>query len=256
MMDKKKYLPGVAVSGFFVRTVLYPNTLIKTRLQVQKQKSLYNGTFDAFRKILRYEGFRGLYRGFWISSWYVLPSMTYITVYETVRHVLQDKTTLQNNTVRSLIAGFSASVAGQTFVVPIDIVTQHLQMMGTTQTLKAAGISNKLSHIKPLPIPPEALKSRLGASVAIVKTLYNQYGISGFYKGYFTSLSLFAPNSAMWWAFYHAYCGKEASSCCSCCYCTHFGTIVQIYKLHMYVCMYVCLFRFRSALYKLCYQRF
>ena len=32
---------------------------------------MYRGTFDAFHKILKYEGVKGLYRGFWISCFQV-----------------------------------------------------------------------------------------------------------------------------------------------------------------------------------------
>jgi hypothetical protein len=45
-------------------------------LQVQHKNALYKGTFDAFHKILKYEGVKGLYRGFWISCFQVsLPKI-------------------------------------------------------------------------------------------------------------------------------------------------------------------------------------
>ena len=45
---------------------------------MQRQQSLYNGTFDAFRKIVRTEGPRGLYRGFHVNSLAVLNSQLYV----------------------------------------------------------------------------------------------------------------------------------------------------------------------------------
>jgi hypothetical protein len=50
--------------GISTRVVLYPTQLVKTRLQVQHRNSLYNGTLDAFRKVIRFEGPRALYKGF------------------------------------------------------------------------------------------------------------------------------------------------------------------------------------------------
>lgn len=43
MMDKTKFFPLSMLSSFSVRCALYPLTLIKTRLQIQKNNSLYTG---------------------------------------------------------------------------------------------------------------------------------------------------------------------------------------------------------------------
>ena len=49
-------------------TAVYPIDLVKTRLQNQRSASsiaekLYKNSFDCFKKVLKYEGFFGLYRG-------------------------------------------------------------------------------------------------------------------------------------------------------------------------------------------------
>lgn len=43
MMDKSKFFPLSMLSSFTVRCALYPLTLIKTRLQIQKHNNLYTG---------------------------------------------------------------------------------------------------------------------------------------------------------------------------------------------------------------------
>lgn len=43
MMDKTKFFPLSMLSSFSVRCALYPLTLIKTRLQIQKHNDLYTG---------------------------------------------------------------------------------------------------------------------------------------------------------------------------------------------------------------------
>lgn len=43
MMDKSKFFPLSMLSSFSVRCALYPLTLIKTRLQVQKHNDMYSG---------------------------------------------------------------------------------------------------------------------------------------------------------------------------------------------------------------------
>lgn len=43
MMDKEKFFPLSMLSHFCVRGSLYPLTLIKTRLQLQKHDQMYKG---------------------------------------------------------------------------------------------------------------------------------------------------------------------------------------------------------------------
>ncbi|CAH1788945.1 unnamed protein product [Owenia fusiformis] len=206
MMDKSRYFPLAALSGITIRTLLYPFTLVKTRIQLQKGKTVYKGTFDAFRKIYLHEGMKGLYRGYWVTQLQIVPQMAYISTYENVRTYLADNTPLTNNKIRSFIAGGSASCVGQTFIVPIDIVSQYLMMLG-----KGKGVhKSKVSHLIPLNIPHGATESRFGAFFAITRAIYMRDGLLGFYKGYLASLAVYAPNSAAWWFFYDIYCGLLA----------------------------------------------
>ena len=199
MMDLKKYLPLTVVSGFCTRSILYPVSLIRTRLQIQTHKAYYKGTFDAFTKIVRNEGFIGLYKGFWVSNLMVFSQMSYISTYEGVRHILAKNTNI-NKRLKSFIAGGSASFMGQTFVVPIDIVSQHLQMIDGR---KRGTFYNQLD------LPREALEKKQGRAMHIVRAVYKRDGLRGFYKGYFASLPVYVPNSAMWWLLYELYCGKS-----------------------------------------------
>ncbi|CAH2232765.1 jg3966, partial [Pararge aegeria aegeria] len=66
MMDKSKFFPLYTLSSFTVRCALYPLTLIKTQIQIQRKKEAYKGVSDAITKIYASEGVSGLYRGFWL----------------------------------------------------------------------------------------------------------------------------------------------------------------------------------------------
>ena len=88
MLDKSKFIPMSMASSFTIRCFLYPLTLIRTRLQVQKGNEVYSGTWDAGRKILKQEGFRNLYRGFFVSCFQVVSGICYVSTYEGVRHIL------------------------------------------------------------------------------------------------------------------------------------------------------------------------
>lgn len=76
----------------------------------------------------------GLYRGFWISSVQIASGVLYVSMYEGVRHVLsQDPFTSElDSRIKALIGGGCASTVAQTIVVPFDILSQHLMVLGVT----------------------------------------------------------------------------------------------------------------------------
>lgn len=55
--------------------------------------------------------------------------MFYISTYEGVRHILSHQNI--DSKVRALVAGGLASVVGQTIIVPFDVISQHLMMLGS-----------------------------------------------------------------------------------------------------------------------------
>ncbi|KAF5298414.1 hypothetical protein FQR65_LT18543 [Abscondita terminalis] len=194
MMDKTKFFPLSMLSSFTVRCALYPLTLIKTRLQIQKQNVIYRGMIDAYIKIYRREGVSGLYKGFWVSSVQIVSGVFYISAYEGVRYSLAQKNV--DSRLRSLIAGGVASAVGQTIIVPFDVVSQHLMMLGSPYSHGMNTIIIKEDVIR---------KSRFAATSEIVKQIFKCDGFAGFYRGYTASLCAYVPNSALWWAFYHFY---------------------------------------------------
>jgi solute carrier family 25 protein 44 len=82
MIDKKRYFPLTIINMFAVRSLLYPLTLVRTRLQVQTRGSLYTGTINALQSVVKYEGFLSLYKGYWVNSFQLVPHVLYITSYE------------------------------------------------------------------------------------------------------------------------------------------------------------------------------
>ncbi|CAF1117537.1 unnamed protein product, partial [Didymodactylos carnosus] len=103
MLNKKLYFPLSLLSTFTVRCLLYPFTLVRTRLQVQVQQSIYNGTWDALKTTVKLEGFNSLYRGFWIYSYHLIPGILYITTFEATR--LQASNISSNTYIKSAVGG-------------------------------------------------------------------------------------------------------------------------------------------------------
>lgn len=197
MMDKKKFFPLSMLSSFSVRCALYPLTVIKTQLQVQFKNDVYKGMVDAAIKIYNSEGVPGLYRGFWISSFQIVSGVFYISTYEGVRHILTQYQ-IGGQRTKALIGGGCASIVGQTIIVPIDVISQHLMVLGMRS-------EHGKFNSNPLGINYNVKHGRIKLSVDIAKEIIRRDGCLGFYRGYTASLLAYVPNSAMWWAFYHLY---------------------------------------------------
>ncbi|XP_045611268.1 solute carrier family 25 member 44-like [Procambarus clarkii] len=198
MMNKQKFFPLSMLSSFSVRCMLYPFTVIKTRIQIQRHNEVYKGTFDAFQKIFKYEGLGGLYKGFWVSAFQLVSGIFYITTYENVRTFLQQRG-VHDSRVRALIGGGCASVVGQTIIVPFDVISQHMMVLGQME-----GHGKSKVIVNPLNIDYHG-RQKLQIALNIVRTLYRKDGLKGFYRGYMASICAYVPNSALWWSFYHFY---------------------------------------------------
>uniref|UniRef100_A0A8C6NS67 Solute carrier family 25 member 44b n=1 Tax=Nothobranchius furzeri TaxID=105023 RepID=A0A8C6NS67_NOTFU len=187
-LDKRKFYSFGIFMTMTIRATVYPATLIRTRLQVQRGKSFYSGTFDAFFKILRAEGVRGLYRGFMVNTFTLISGQAYITTYELVRKYVSQYS--EDNTVKSLVAGGSASLVAQSITVPIDVVSQQLMMQGQGQHLTRFRLTSDSGTGKP--------KRFFGQTRNIMAQIFAADGFRGFYRGYVASLLTYIPNSAVW----------------------------------------------------------
>ncbi|KAL7857726.1 hypothetical protein AOLI_G00178280 [Acnodon oligacanthus] len=196
-LDKRKFYSLGVFMTLTTRATVYPFTLIRTRLQVQKGKSLYNGTFDAFCKILKVEGVRGLYRGFMVNTFTLISGQAYITTYELVRKYVSHYSS--SNTFKSLVAGGSASLVAQSITVPIDVVSQQLMMQGQGEHLTRFKLKPKIV------MATSKNNMTFGQTKDIVVQIFAADGFRGFYRGYVASLLTYIPNSALWWPFYHFY---------------------------------------------------
>lgn len=205
MLDKRRFYPLSMMSSFTVRCFLYPLTLIRTRLQVQHQNAIYKGTYDAYKQIYGNEGFRGLYRGFWISAFQVVSGVAYVSTYEGVRHMM-DVQGVRDYRLKALVGGSCASVVGQTVIVPFDVISQHMMMVGLIKSAKTG--PDKMFN--PLGIETEG-RTKFQISYEITRTIFARDGLRGFYRGYIAALCNYVPSSASWWTFYSLYQESLAS---------------------------------------------
>mmetsp|Transcript_15276 Transcript_15276/g.22862 ORF Transcript_15276/g.22862 Transcript_15276/m.22862 type:complete len:331 (-) Transcript_15276:66-1058(-) len=209
-LDKTKLYTYMPIGSMCIRLMIYPLQLVKTRLQAQDHPSptrnvsaaspRYRGTMHAFAAITREEGVRALYQGFFTNSLGMLIGPVYMTALEYSRHkwdlynnqyeFLEPGSFLAERVVGPCISGAMASFAAQTLGVPIDVITQHQMVQDQKKKPKSPIVST------------------------IIKRIYREQGLKGFFRGYTVSLLTYIPGSAITWGTYHASrYGFEAGAC-------------------------------------------
>ena len=177
-----------SVAGAIGATTVYPIDLVKTRMQNQRtvvsEEKLYKNSLDCFRKVIRNEGFRGLYRGLPPQLVGVAPEKAIkLTVNDLARNLLRDPKTRELTLGKEGLAGAMAGASQVVFTNPLEIVKIRLQVQGEEARLHG--------------VP------RVGA-VSIVR----QLGIVGLYKGATACLLRDIPFSCIYFPIY-AHCKKD-----------------------------------------------
>lgn len=181
MLDKTKFF--FLGAGLFscVSATLYPVVVLKTKQQVS---SSHLSSLKTAFSIIKYEGFRGLYRGFGTSLVGTIPARA---LYMTALEVTKSK--VGANTVKlgfpepsaaaiaNAVAGLTAALAAQLVWTPIDVISQRLMVQGKSCNKYINGID------------------------AFRKIMHTD-GPRGLYRGFGISVMTYAPSNAVWWASY------------------------------------------------------
>lgn len=188
-LDKKKLALGVSCYTMWLRAVVYPFGLVKTRMQAAASsgQKAYSSTFQALKAIARTEGSRALYQGFWVNSLTVINSPIYLFVLEGTRTLLI-RTNAQrewvpadvmDQRISGIVGGLTASLATSTLVVPLGNVTQR-QM-----------------------VHQHGRCERSPSAASVARDIYQKSGVRGFYRGYGASIMTHAPAAAIFWGVYY-----------------------------------------------------
>jgi solute carrier family 25 protein 44 len=129
----------------------------------------------------------------------VVSGVCYVSTYEMARHQLERRG-IRDTKVKALVGGSCASLVGQTVIVPFDVISQHVMVLGLTQS------SPKVppTAASPLAINTDG-RSKAQVTRDIIRTIYQRDGLRGFYRGYVAALCNYVPSSASWWTFYSLY---------------------------------------------------
>ncbi|WPG97449.1 Hypothetical protein R9X50_00022400 [Acrodontium crateriforme] len=130
-----------SLAGAFGAFMVYPIDLVKTRMQNQRGarvgQLLYKNSYDCLTKVIRNEGFLGLYSGVLPQLVGVAPEKAIkLTVNDLVRGKFTDMKSGNIPLWAEMLAGGSAGAAQVIFTNPLEIVKIRLQIQG--EAIKAA----------------------------------------------------------------------------------------------------------------------
>lgn len=163
-----------SIAGAIGATIVYPIDMIKTRLQAQRSL-IYKNSIDCLKKIIKNEGFRGLYSGLGPQLIGVAPEKAIkLTVNDFCRNIFTNKLTNKINVFYEVLSGAIAGCCQVIFTNPLEIVKIRLQVQGE-------------NHVGP----------KLNA-IQIIKSL----GLRGLYKGCSACLLRDIPFSAIYFPTY------------------------------------------------------
>merc|ERR1712136_739643 len=122
------------IAGGVGATAVYPIDLVKTRMQNQRTTGLigelqYRNSFDCFLKVVRHEGFRGLYRG-------LIPQLVGVGPEKAIKLTMNDfvrdqlRTDGKVSLWGEILAGGCAGGSQVVFTNPLEIVKIRLQVAG------------------------------------------------------------------------------------------------------------------------------
>ncbi|CAD5207691.1 unnamed protein product [Bursaphelenchus okinawaensis] len=195
-----KFYPMALATSWTVRCMLYPMSVVKSRLQLQKQNNVYRGMTHAFSSILKSEGPTALYRGFWVTLPQLSASFVYSSVYEKFRHLISDHTNLKAPQLISACAGGAASICTQFVFVPTDIVAQYMMVYHNPSQFTGGNRGNaKVYDV----LKNDGLKKRYTLGLRVIRAVYVADGLRGFYRGFLSSLLMYIPSSMVFWLMYY-----------------------------------------------------
>lgn len=213
-LDKKKFFVQGAAVFSTLTGALFPLTVIKTRMMaLDGAHTGLSGAIYTARDVVRSDGIKGLYRGFGTVIVGAIPArMVYLAALESTKSAISASMhhipSLSQTFVASsasFVAGGVASLAGQLVVVPVDVISQRLMIMGgNSNNSNNSGTKGSTSSTRSS-IPGtrniSASKSNING-FNLAQRIIREEGIRGLYRGFGASVATFVPSSAIWWSAY------------------------------------------------------
>ncbi|KAL3997180.1 Mitochondrial carrier family protein [Acanthocheilonema viteae] len=198
-LDKYSLSTYIFTSSCSIRFLTYPFNFVKSRLQLQKQNTVYKGVRHALVHVVRNEGLRGVYRGFLMTVPQNIAPLIYCNAYEKTRESLKFHLGLSSDKLVSSLAGGTASLLTQIIFVPTDITSQYMIIYNNPSAFIGephhAAVLNYIHQNK--------AKFSSRPALQILRALYHVDGYRGFFRGYIVSTALGMSAGSIFWTVYY-----------------------------------------------------
>eukprot|EP00871_Galdieria_phlegrea_P004580 jgi/Galph1/5122/GphlegSOOS_G3741.1 len=175
------HMLSAVVAGMVSNTITNPIWMLKTRMQLQAGGNgsvLYTSYADAFQRIVKEEGFRGLYKGLTASYWGVTEGAIHFMVYERLKSWLHQRNPSNKDRLSSFQYLSLAAVS---------------KLIASTTTYPHEVIRTRLREQAPIPGALPKYRSVLQS----LRTIAREEGIGGLYCGMGMHLLRVVPNTAL-----------------------------------------------------------
>lgn len=189
-------LMSATEAGVAVSLMTNPIWVVKTRLQLQDKAimqshntRLYSGATDCFKRIIREEGVRGLYRGLLPSLLLVSHGAIQLAAYEKLKQLALSLPQSKNSSnidreriyvSEAGICGALSKAAATLVTYPYQVMRSRLQQRMDIRDLKYSGLAST------------------------IRLTVQREGIKGLYKGLAPNLVRVMPQSAVTFLVYEA----------------------------------------------------
>jgi solute carrier family 25 (mitochondrial phosphate transporter), member 23/24/25/41 len=127
--NKLHHFTAGCIGGTISTALIYPLETIRSRLSVQENKSVYNGLFDAYRKMT----FNELYRGVHVGICGFVPFNAFNFVFYTeLKRMFSSQ--IQTPLILHCLSGGFAGVLSVSITYPTDVIRRRMQLHGIEES--------------------------------------------------------------------------------------------------------------------------
>ncbi|XP_035458121.1 probable mitochondrial glutathione transporter SLC25A40 isoform X1 [Spodoptera frugiperda] len=161
-------------------TIVSPLELIRTKMQSKKLS--YADIMSALRQVIKYEGYKGLFRGLGSTLLRDVPfSGLYWTTFETTKNLFNKPDSEKNTFLFNFLCGSVAGSIAALVTLPFDVVKTHQQIeLGEKEIYTDGKVHQRASNMKD-----------------IAHTIYTKHGFKGLFTGFLPRIFKVAPACAI-----------------------------------------------------------